>query len=309
MLVEVSQKEYRKHFPTDASPFISESFISLNELKQDKILRLMKQDESSIGLLVGLKDGVLRSPFSAPFGGFHYNHEYMFYDQVYNFLSDLKEYVADNGFKQVIITLPPVLYQVNMNAKFVNAFIQLGYTMEKPDINNWVNLKKFDGVWVKSVVAQNCRKAVKHGLIWSVATEKKEMEETYGVICNNREEQGRKIFMKLEDILEVKKVFPVDFFQIREKDGNIVGASIFYRGHEKIVQGVFMGDDMEKRNLGIMNYMYFNIYQYYKEMGFEYIDLGASSLYGEPNQGLIRFKELHNCNTSLRITFTWKPES
>ena len=70
-----------------------------------------------------------------------------------------------------------------------------------------------------------------------------------------------------------------------------------------------MGDDMEKRNLGIMNYMYMNIYEYYKELGYDYIDLGVSSLDGEPNQGLIRFKELHNCKTSLRFTFTWKPES
>lgn len=309
MLVEVSQKDYRRHFPTDPSPFISESFVSLVELKQEKILRLMKHDESSIGLLVGLKNGVLRSPFSAPFGGFHYKHEYMFFDVVRNFLSDLKEYVTNNGFKEVIITLPPNLYQVNMNAKFVNSFIQLGYTMGLPDINNWVNLNEFDGVWVKGVVAQNCRKAIKHGLVWSVATEMHELEETYEVIHSNREDQGRKIFMSLEDILEVRKVFPVDFFQIREKNGNIVGASIFYRGHEKIIQGVFMGDDMEKRNLGIMNYMYMNIYEYYKELGYNYIDLGTSSLDGEPNQGLIRFKELHNCKTSLRFTFTWKPES
>ena len=309
MLVEVSQKDYRRYFPTDPSPFISEPFVSLVELKQERIIRLMMQDESSIGLLVGLKNGVLRSPFSAPFGGFHYKHEYMFFDIVFNFLSDLKEYVKSKGIKKIIITLPPDLYQVNMNAKLVNAFIQLGYTMGLPDINNWVNLNEFDGTWVKSVVAQNCRKAVKHGLTWSVATERKELEETYQVIYNNREEQGRKIFMTLEDILEVRKVFPVDFFQIREKNGNIVGASIFYRGHEKIIQGVFMGDDMEKRNLGTMNYMYSNIYEYYKELGYEYIDLGVSSLEGEPNHGLIRFKELHNNKTSLRFTFTWEPES
>lgn len=309
MLVEVSKVEYRKHFPTDASPFISEAFVDLIEKKQDRVVRLMKEGDPSIGLLVGLKDGKLCSPFSAPFGGFHYNHEYMFYNVVHEFLSDLKEYVSREGLKQVVITLPPDLYQVNMNAKLVNAFIQLGYTMGLPDINNWVNLNEFDGTWVKSVVAQNCRKAVKHGLTWSVATERKELEETYQVIYNNREEQGRKIFMTLEDILEVRKVFPIDFFQIRDKEGKVVGASIFYRGHEKIIQGVFMGDDMEKRNLGTMNYMYSNIYEYYKELGYEYIDLGVSSLEGEPNHGLIRFKELHNSKTSLRFTFTWEPES
>ena len=306
MLIEVSKEEYRKHFPTDVSPFISEAFVSLTERKQDKVIRLMKEGETSMGLLVGLKDGVMRSPFSAPFGGFHYTHEHMFYSLVYDFLSDLKEYVARQGLKKLSITLPPNLYQVNMNAKLVNAFIHLGFKMEVPDINNWVNLIQFNGTWKKNVVTQNCRKAMKHGLIWSVATEKNEMEDAYTVIHRNRQEQGRKIYMNLDDILEVRKVFPVDFFMIRERNGNCIGAAVFYRGHERIVQGIFMGDDLEKRNLGTMNYMYMNIYQFYKELGFEYIDLGTSSLEGEPNTGLIRFKELHNCETSLRYTFTWE---
>lgn len=307
MLVEVSKEEYRKNFPNDASPFVSESFLDLVKSKQEKMIRLMKVDDSSIGLIVGLKDSVLHSPFSAPFGGFHYNHEFIFYNLIKDFLSDLKRYVECVGLKEISITLPPDIYQVNMNAKLVNAFLQLGYTMKTPDINNWVNIKEFDGVWTKSVVAQNCRKAIKYGLKWSVVSELKDYEEAYDLIRKNRVEQKRNIYMTLEDILEVKTAFPVDFFLIREKDGNSVGAAIFYRGHERIVQGVFLGDDMEKRNLGIMNYMYMNIYQYYKDMGFEYIDLGTSSLEGEPNEGLIRFKEIHNCKTSLRFTFTWRP--
>ena len=309
MLVEVSQKEYRRHFPIDKIPFISESFITLNKLKQEKILRLMKKDEFSIGLVVGLKNGVLSSPFSAPFGGFHYKHELIVYELIYEFLSDLKDYVSSEGLKQISITLPPDLYQQNMNAKLVNAFIRSGYKMEVPDLNNWVNLKKFNGEWTKSVVAQNCRKAIKHGLKWSVVTEMKEFEEVYEVIHNNREVQGRKIHMSLKDVLDVKKVYPVDFFLIRDKEGTCLGSAIFYRGHESIIQGIFMGNDIEKRNLGVTDYMYMNIYQFYKDLGYEYIDLGTSSLEGEPNPGLIRFKEFHNCKTSLRFTFTWEPKS
>lgn len=306
MLVEVSKEEYRKHFPADASPFISEAFIGLTEKKQERVIRLMKKDDPSMGLLVGLKDGVLSSPFSAPFGGFHYTHEYMFYNLVYEFLSDLKEYVAHEGFEQVSVTLPPDLYQVNMNAKLVNAFIRSGFTMEVPDILNWVNLRDFDGVWNKKEIGQHCRKAIKYGLVWSMATSMDEMEEAYQVIHRNREGLGRKIYMTLEDILEVKKKFPVDFFIIKEANGNCVGAAILYRGHERIIQGIFMGGDLEKRNLGVTDYMYMNIYNYYKELGFHYIDMGTSSLQGEPNPGLLRFKEIHNSETSLRYTFTWR---
>jgi len=305
MLIEVSKEDYKMYFPTDNNPFTSEEFIALVENKTEKVIRLIKEDDTSIGLILGLKDGVLTSPFSAPFGGFHYSHEYMNYSVLYAFLAELKDYVRVNNLKQVSVTLPPDMYQKNINAKLINAFIRLGYKMDVPDLTNWIDLKEFDGTWVKSVVAQNCRKAIKHGLSWLVTTDKKEMEECYDVIFRNREDQGRKIYMTLQDILKVKQIFPVDFIRVNESNGNCVGAGIFYRGHEKIVQAIFLGDDMEKRNWGTMNYMYQNCYAYYQELNYDYIDLGISSIGGEPNNGLIRFKELHNCTTSLRYTFTW----
>lgn len=307
MLVDVSAQVYRKHFSSDPHMFISEKFIDLVEDKCDKVVRLMKEDECSMGLILGIKDGIARSPFSAPFGGFHYSYEYMFYHVVSDFLSDLKEYIAGEGLEQLWITLPPDLYQTSMNAKFVNAFVTHGFTMETPDITNWANLKHFDGKWTKNVVAQNCRKAIRHGLTCSIVTDRDSMEEAYKVIYRNRTEKGRKLKMSLDDILEVSRIIPVDFFIIRDSDGNCIGTGVFYRGHEKIVECIFLGDDMEHRSLGIMNLLYQNCYEYYKEMGFEYIDLGASSLEGEANDGLIRFKELHNSISSLRYTFSWMP--
>ena len=307
MIVEVSREEYKRHFSTDPHIFINDGFIANVENKCDRVVRFMKDDESSIGLILGIKDGVAKSPFSAPFGGFHYSHEYLFYNIVHDFISDLKDYIASQGLKAVQITLPPDLYQINMNAKLVNAFIRLGFTMENPDITHWADLKNFDGTWTKNMVTQNCRKAVKHGLTWSLVTDMESKKEAYEVILQNREQLGRKIYMTFDDLLGMEHIVPVDFFLVRESNGNGIGAGIFYRGHEKIVIGIFLGDDMEKRNLGTMNFLYKNLYEYYKEMGFSFLDLGISGLAGEPNAGLVRFKELHNCIASLRHTLSWTP--
>ena len=307
MLVEVSKEEYRRRFTTDPHMFISEAFISRVENRCDRVVRLMEEGDSSMGLVAGIKDGILQSPFSAPFGGFHYSHEHQFYYTISDFLGDLREYIRKEGLKGISVTFPPDLYQTNMNAKLVNAFTLQGYTMATPDITNWADLKNFDGSWAKYVVEQNCRKAVKHGLTWSMVDDRKSMEDAYSVILRNREEQGRKIYMTLDDLLDMSNIVPVDFFLVRDNEANAIGAGVFYRGHEKIVQGIFMGDDVEKRNLGIMNLAYKNCFYHYKDMGFDYIDLGTSSLEGEPNVGLIRFKELHNCHTSLRYTFFGTP--
>lgn len=308
MLVEVSKNEYRKYLTVDPHLFVKESFIDLVENKCDKVVRLIKKDDPSIGIILGIKDNIAKSPFSAPFGGFHYSHEHLFYHVIADFISDLKEYVVIEGLQQLCITLPPNLYQVNMNAKFVNAFIRLGFKDCIPEITHWVNLKKFNGTWVKSTVDQNCRKAVKHGLTWSLVNDRQSQEDAFGVIYRNRKVQGRKIHMTFEEILEVEHIMPVDFFLVNDNEGIGIAAGVFYRGMEKIVTGIFLGDNLEKRNLGAMSFMYKNCFLHYKTMGFDYLDLGISSLSGEPNVGLIRFKELHNCIGSLRYSFTWEPQ-
>ncbi len=308
MLIEVSKDVYRKHFSKDLNPFISESFIGLVEGKTDKIIRLMKSDDISMGLLAGVKDDVLCAPFSAPFAGFHYTHEYLSYELVFDFISQLKNFVRENNFKRITITLPPDLYQTNMNAKCINAFVRLNFIVSIPEIINWIDLHKFNGIWVKHSVAQNYNKALRNELSFHVVTDEQSIQEVYTIIFRNREVQGRKIHMSLNDIVQVNRIMPVDFFLIKDENGNRLGAAVFYRGHEKIAQGIFMGDDLENRSVGVMDLLYGSIYDYYKKMEYDFIDLGASGLNGEPNIGLLRFKEIHNCTTSLKYTFTWGPD-
>lgn len=299
---------YRKHFPTDLNPYITEPFLRLVGNKTDKIVRLMRSDDHSMGLIAGLKDNILCAPFSAPFAGFHYSHEYLSCDIIFDFISQLKDFVRDNNLRKVTITLPPDLYQTNLNAKCVNVLIRLGFTMSTPEIVHWIDLKKFDGTWVKESVAQNYRKALRNQLSFHVVSDDQSIQEVYLIIYRNREIQGRKIHMSLNDIVQVNTIMPVDFFLIKDSHGDSMGAGVFYRGHEKIAQGIFMGDDLNNRSIGIMDLLYASIFDYYKKMDYDFIDLGASGLNGEPNIGLIRFKEIHNCTTSLKYTFSWSPD-
>lgn len=87
MLVDISEKDYKNHFPLDPNPFVSEVFINLTKHKVDRIVRLVDSDKDvSIGLVAGIKDNTLLTPFSAPFGGFHYKYEAILYDRVHDFI-------------------------------------------------------------------------------------------------------------------------------------------------------------------------------------------------------------------------------
>lgn len=309
MIIDVPEELYRASFSNDLTPYISEDFIKLVERKTDKVVRLVNVDEKSMGLIAGLKDGVLSAPFSAPFSGFHYTHEYLMYDVIHSFISDIKSFVVENYIQKVTITLPPYIYQTSFNAKCINAFIRNGFHSDAPDLTQWIDLNKFDGTWIKSSVGQNYRKAINNLLTFEVVYDKKSIEKVYSIIYRNRKLQGRNIYMTLDEINEVGKIFPVDFFLIKDRYGAGMGAAIFYRGQLKIAQAIFLGDDVGNRSLGIMDLLYSGIYDYYKNMDYDYLDFGLSSLNGEPNTGLIRFKETHNCCTSIRYTFSWSPNN
>ncbi len=303
MLIDILDNDYKRIFPINPSPYISEGFINLVEHKVDRIVRLVDSD-NNIGLVAGIKDNVISAPFSAPFGGFHFKNEQISYDRIYDFIFTLKQYIKDQGFARFTIKLPPNIYNPSVNTKTVNAFIRQGFTMDTPDIESSVDLRRFGGKFSNSGVRHNCNKALRYGLTFSRVTDDESIQEAFDIVSINRKTRGRNIYMSLQDLLDVNNIFPVDFFLARDSNGAGVGASVLYRGHDKIVQGIFMGDLISARKLYPIDFLYFNVFNHYKALGYDFIDLGSSSSAGEPNMGLIRFKESHDCISTLGYTFS-----
>lgn len=115
--------------------------------------------------------------------------------------------------------------------------------------------------------------------------------------------------MTFEDILNMGSLWPVDYFKVLSEDGALVASAIFYRSHPDICYAVFWGDNEEGRPLRAMDYLAFELWSYYKALGYKYIDLGISTENGNPNEGLLRFKESHESASSLRYRFVWEAKN
>ncbi len=308
-LRSIDAKEYNYFFPNDPNPFISERFIDLNAHKVDRIVRLVQEsDKVQIGLIAGIKDNVLRSHFSAPFGGFHCKGENIYTSVVESFIQDLIVFAQTENIKEMDITLPPDIYCPRSNTKIVNALSRFGFKMQLPDITNCVDLRKFNNVYTHNASRTYYNQALNKGLTFAEATSTLEKEYIYKIIVENRARMGRPIFMKLDDILITSTIFPTDFFKVLNAAGEITAGAILYRPHKEIVYALFWGDAIEGRSDRAMDFLILNLWIYYKAAGFTYIDLGISTEAGNPNEGLLRFKETHECTSSLRYTFTWTLE-
>ena len=304
MLVETDISTYRRHFPVDSSPFISERFIELNRDKVDRIIRLVDESgEPVIGLVAGIKDGILKSPFSAPFGGFHFRKENIYISEIDRFLHLLSDYATSRFLKAIEIITPPDIYHQTFNAKIVNSLIRQGYQFIFPEITNWVNLERFDGLFSQKNSREYYRQAQRNNLVFSMAKNERDKERIYNLICENRSKFGRPVYMTLDNILSTGEIWPVEFFKV-ESEKNIVASAIFYRNHHEICYAVYWGDNDEGRPLRAMDFLLLNLFTFYKEAGFRYMDLGISTENGIPNEGLLRFKESHEALSSIRYRFT-----
>ena len=306
MLIEVSAKEFKHRFDSDPHPFISEKFIALNKDKVDKIVRLVENEEKvSIGLIAGIKEGVLDTSFSAPFGGFHYRNENIYISKIEEFLEHLKSYLNKNNIQKAILSLPPSIYQESFNAKIVNIFLRFGFTMELPEITSWIDLQKFDGQFSHRSSREYYNQAVKNNLNFKPLSDIHEKRTAFDLIKQNRARFNRPIFMDFTDIISTGELWPVNFFSVTNADGTILSSGIFYQFPCNIAYAVFWGDNEEGRPLRAMDFLIYHLITHYKSEGFKFIDLGKSTESGIANEGLLRFKETHDARSSLRYSFSW----
>jgi hypothetical protein len=309
MLINVSKKVFRESFETDPHPFVSDGFVEANKHKVDEVVRLVAENEKvTMGFVGGIIDNILKSPFSAPFGGFHFLNNQIHTGEIDRFRDLLKAYIVERGLKKVEIKLPPDIYNLSFNAKTVNSFLRGGFLISIPEITQWVDLEHFAGVYSNGSARTKYNQAVKNGLSFNAISDPESMQYAYELIRQNRIDFNRPIYMTFDQLVEINTLWPVDFFQVTDKTDRMVASAVLYRGHEKIIQAIFWADNESGRSLRAMDFCLINLWNHYKKLGYKFIDIGISTESGIPNEGLIRFKETHEAFSSARFSFSWSPE-
>jgi hypothetical protein len=306
MLIECSTIDYKKLFPVNPNPFITEDFLELNKKKTEGLFRLINDtDKPSLGLVAGLKNGILKSPFSAPFGGFHFKNSNVYISEIDEFLKSLQLFITSHKLDGFELTLPPSIYHETFNAKAISSLIRTGFHTTVPEITNWIDLYSFREEFNQKNSREYYRQSIRNGLNFEFAESTPEKKEVYELIRQNRAKFGRPIYMTFDDIMNTGLLWPVDFFKVTDPEKSIVASAIFYRCHPTIAYAVFWGDNEAGRPLRAMDFLAFHLWSHYKKAGYNYIDLGISTESGNPNEGLLRFKESHNGISSLRYAFSW----
>lgn len=298
-LVSVSADEYTRLFPTPSSAFASVEFNSLNADKAEQLLLLAGTDSANrpeIGIIIGLRNGIWCTPFSAPMAPISWNSDISL-ASVHAFFEKLKAQLSPTP---IHITLPPSFIAPDMLAKISGTLTNLA-TKVIADFNyhyDLVHVPDFE-----AHLKRNARKNFRQAQSAGFSFEKTDLARAYTIIAANRTAKGYYLAMTLADIEATSRVINIDPF-ILSLNGTDIAAAIVYHLTPEIAHIVYWGDTPGFEQLRPMNILPFHIFNHYHNLGYRYINIGTSSTDGIPNHGLCNFKESLGCLTTTIPTIT-----
>lgn len=279
--------------------FNSVSFNALNAAKCDDLHYLLFKDgKYRLGVILGQKDGVFQSPFSAPFGGFEAVRVDVQLQHIDAAIELLKEYVPKNGGHRIRFILPPLFYSQSVLSKSINSLYRNGFSLETADVNHVVDLDEWSP---KSIKRQSNLKEME----FRVCAGADEKALVYDVIRQNRAWRGYPLRMTWEQVTDTVKIVDADFFLVSAPEGKEAASALVYHVAKGIVQVIYWGNLPGFDVYRPMHYLALCIFKYYKERGIRIVDIGPSSADSIPNYGLCDFKERIGCFVHPKFSFEW----
>lgn len=304
-ILEVTPEVFDQTFPKPNHIFNSGAFSKLNESRFEKVYYLVFRDSKiRLGIILGLRDQVLLSPFSATFGGFEFvNNDIKLY-QIDAALESLIAWASSQKCIGIKMISPPFFYQEDFLAKVTNCIYRAGFETMNMELNYHFQTAHLSDTYEQDIwynAKKNLKKANSFGLIF----EKLEITNgklAYNVIAQNREERGFPLRMTWDQLMLTNSVIPMDFFLVKTEKESI-GAAIVYHMSSSVVRVIYWGDLPQFSEYKTMNFLSFQLFKYYKEQGIKILDIGHSTVDSVPNNGLCEFKESIGCSIGLLYEF------
>lgn len=304
-ILEVDSVYYSQTFPKTAHVFNNVAFNAVNEYKCEKVYYLLFTDTKvRLGIIFGVRNNKLVSPFSAPFGGFEPLDDDIRLQYLDMALTALKIWAIEKKIEGIRIVQPSFFYAPNFLNKTYNCLYRAGFESANIELNYHFSTDKLNKDYETSIwynARKNLKRAMQSGLVFE-KLESENAKMAYDVIARNRKERGFPLRLTWEQVQETMTVITADFFLVTKAQA-AVGAAIIFHVSKDIVQVIYWGDLPQYSEFKTMNFLSYNIFKHYKELGISIIDIGPSTENSIPNHGLCEFKESIGCDISIKTEF------
>ena len=304
-LIEITAEEYEKLCDGYKYFYNSRAFHELNKGKVERVVYfLFRNRKNKLALAVGIADGVMKIPYSAPFSVFETMQDYIKIEEIDQALELLEQYAATQHIDKIFFRCPPAFYDSSFLSKLYNCLIRFGYQIAMCDLNYQFHLRK-DKLYMDLLhrnARKNLKQAMKRNLELFQCSTDEEKKEAYHIIAANRESKGYPLRMTYDQIMETVQYTIHDFF-ILKCDCIGIASAIVFKVTNNCHQVIYWGNLEGTEHNRPMNYLAYMLYHHYLEKGIEFLDIGPSTENGMPNYGLCDFKESIGCEVDTKYTF------
>jgi len=307
MIVQpVNSEKYRKSIQSTLA-FCTVEFTELNKEKVDSIeyLLIMKGGSERFAVSLGIKDHCACCPFSAPFAcpiTLKKNIGIDDYDQAVEAIND---YAIASKWNKIKFIFPPLSYDAQGITGWMSALYRNGFVFSSVDVNHAFDLHAVYGEAYQRLIHSNARKNLKIALDFQlellICNSDAEQEEAYQIIAENRALKGYPLRMTYQQVHDTIKIIPHEMFLVK-KGCKSIAAALVYHVSSDIAQVIYWGDRPGYSQYKPINFLSYELINYYVKLGMRYLDIGPSTENSIPNYGLCNFKESIGCQRSLKYT-------
>lgn len=242
-----------------------------------------------------LKTETATSLSSSPFGGIRSIKKAKL-TQLKSFFDQLKTQLKLAGVQKIRLVQPPAYYLGFINNEWLKT---LGFEEVSVELNQFVALTKpilFDKMQQRQL------KKAKDFNIRKVAVA--ELPKIHTFIAHCRKEKGLEINISQEKLISLFEALPesYDCFVV-EKENQLIAAVVTANVTPDICYYYLPATLQAFKHKSPMVHLLNYLYGYYRDAGFEYLDLGLSSVRGVKQASLFQFKERMGATSTLRSTF------
>ncbi|MBL7847466.1 MAG: hypothetical protein JNL40_08365 [Cyclobacteriaceae bacterium] len=249
-----------------------------------------------------VSDHVARSPLRAPFGSF------LFSDRaapqgLYDFVHQVERQLSKRGVSIVTLTEPPSVYRTK-GALLHTILLNQGYRISNAELSSCIRIDRLDfeekiEAWEKRKIKQAKQKGV---VVRILPID--QLALVYQFIQKCREQRSHTLSMTLPELEATARPYQHEFvlsgaFLHKE----MVAASIAIRVHPNILYNFYSGHLKKHDSFSPMVMLLGGLYRYCEKQNIQLLDLGTSSLHGQPNFTLLDFKLRLGAEPSIKLSF------
>lgn len=248
--------------------------------------------------------GVFASPGRGSYGGFEVIEDLPI-DDLKLFISLVEGTLRMLGGRRLDLILPPLVYAPERVALAFHALTMAGYRVTRQELNQSIEIRHGDFLALGNYAnRKRFNRAVREG-VSARRLNREEFRNAYNVIVESREKKNYAISMSWPQIEEMAETFPDDIIVFGGfLHDSMIAAAICVRVNGEILYVFSWGERSGFEGISPVTVIAAALYRFARSADIQLLDLGTSSVQGEPNHGVFAFKKSLGAKPSVKMYFT-----